>query len=136
MKWKKVNLCENQIKARTAKSVLVKMPLSSKYKGFFFLHPSKLVKTSYYRGKSYELLYTDDFTFNLFKNGKGKTNKYEKIAEKCIDVEDFEEAFKVVEDDFDEYTDFIKSSYYEVEEPKKIEIDDIEIPKELMKWLQ
>lgn len=133
MKWKSVNLCENQIKAMTVKSVLVKMPLSSKYKGFFFWHPSKLVKTSYYRGESYELLYTDDFTFNLFKNGKGKTNKYEKIAEKCIDVEDFEEAFKVVGDDFDEYTDFIKSSYYEVEEPKKIEIDDIEIPKELMK---
>ena len=99
MKWKSVNLCENQIKARTVKSVLVKMPLSSKYKGFLFWHPSKLVKTSYYRGESYELLYTDDFTFNLFKNGKGKTNKYEKIAEKCIDVEDFEEAFKVVGDD-------------------------------------
>ena len=133
MKWKSVNLCEIQIKARTAKSILVKMPLSSKYKGFLFWHPSKLVKTSYYRGESYELLYTDDFTFNLFKNGKGKTNKYENIAEKCIDVEDFEEAFKVVGDDFDNYTDFIKSSYYEVEEPKRIEIEDIEIPKELMK---
>lgn len=133
MKWKSVNLCENQIKARTVKSVLVKMPLSSKDKGFLFWHPKKLVKESYYRGSSYELLYTDDFTFNIFKNGSGKTNKYEKIAEKSISVEDFEEAFKVVEDDFDDYTNFIKSSYYEVEEPKRIEIEDIEIPKELMK---
>lgn len=75
MKWKKVNLCENQIKARTVKSVLVKMPLSSKYKGFLFWHPKKLVKESYYRGSSYELLYTDDFTFNIFKNGSIKDIK-------------------------------------------------------------
>ena len=129
-KWKKVNICENQIETRTAKAVLVKMPRSSEYKGFMFWLPRKLVKESEYM-RGYELLYTDSFTFDLFKSGKGKTNKYEKIAQERIDVEEFENAFKVVQDDFDDYHNFLKQSYYKVQEPERIELGDVEVPEEL-----
>lgn len=87
--WKKVNSNSNLIKGYSTNGVLIKIPNEE----WLFWHPSKLVRTS---GKANYLLtisFTEDFNFKLFKNGKGKTNKFEKIDEMEVDASEFESYF-------------------------------------------
>lgn len=87
--WKNVTANSNLIQAETEKAILIKLPKSE----FVFWHPSKLVRTSGKNGYHMSIGYTDEFTFNTFKQGKGRYNKTEKIAEKQITVEEFEVYF-------------------------------------------
>ena len=89
--WKNIEINIQNIETDTGKATLIKMPNKSRYAGYKFWHPSKLVR---YGSNSYarSIGYTDEFTFKLFKNGKH--NKFEVIDEIEIDVEEFEEAFK------------------------------------------
>ena len=102
------------------------MPNKSKYAGYKFWHPSKLIRrgsNSYARS----IGYTDEFTFKLKKYGNGKWNKNEVIDEKEISVEEFEEVFKCMEDCTQAKNN---DSYLIVEEPEKVE-KEIEIKEEL-----
>lgn len=67
--WKSFLINDNQIVAWTNKAVLIKMPKTSKYRGYEFWHPSKLVRIS---GKQYAIRFNDNFTFRLKKNGNVK----------------------------------------------------------------
>lgn len=82
-KWLKVMANKNQIVNQTCSAVLFKLPKSK----FRFWHPIKCCKD---KGWQVELLYTSDWTFKIFRNGEGKYNRFEKIEEKEIDIEEFE----------------------------------------------
>ena len=118
MEWKTIKINIQNIEFDTEKATLIKMPNSSKYAGYKFWHPSKLISKSITNNYSMDIRYNDNFTFKLFKNGNGKYNKYQKIKEIEIDVEDFEEAFENM-NNYASKKD--EKSYLIVEEPQKID---------------
>jgi uncharacterized protein YuzE len=124
--WKNIEINLQNIENETGKATLIKMPNKSKYAGYKFWHPSKLVR---YGSNSYarSIGYTDDFKFKLKKFGNGKWNKFEVINEIEISVEEFEEAFGCMKDCTRAKDD---SSYLIVEEPEKVE-KEIEIEEAL-----
>ena len=89
MNWKNLEISQNNIKTETDKSVLIKIPGSD----FHFWHPSKLVR--YAKGNRASFGYTDTFVFKAFKNGNGKWNKFEKIAEIEYSAQEIENLFGV-----------------------------------------
>lgn len=117
MEWKNIEINKQNIETDTGKATLIKMPNKSKYAGYKFWHPSKLVR---YGSNSYakSIGYNDEFTFKLKKNGNGKYNKFEVIDEIEIDVEEFEEAFECMADCTRAKDD---DSYLIVTEPDKID---------------
>ena len=62
--WKSLQINKNMIDQETAKAVLVKMPSKSKYAGFKFWHPKKLVHDGVNRAAK-SLPYKDDWVFKL-----------------------------------------------------------------------
>ena len=125
--WKNIEINVQNIENDTGKAALIKMPNKSKYAGYKFWHPSKLVR---YGSNSYarSIGYTDTFTFKLLKYGNGKYNKFDVIDEIDISVEEFEESFECMKDCTmpKEKGD----TYLIVEEPEKVELE-IEIEEEL-----
>ena len=124
--WKNIEINIQNIENDTGKAALIKMPNKSKYAGYKFWHPSKLVR---YGSNSYarSIGYTDTFTFKLKKYGNGKYNKFDVINEVEISVEEFEEAFECMKDCTRSKED---NSYLIIEEPKKID-KDVEIDEAL-----
>ena len=124
--WKNIEINLQNIETDTGKATLIKMPNKSKYAGYKFWHPSKLVR---YGSNSYSrsIGYTDEFIFKLFKNGNGKYNKFDVIYEIEIDVEEFEDAFDCMSDCTRAKSE---ESYLIVKEPEKVE-KEIEIEEEL-----
>jgi hypothetical protein len=90
--WKNLKVNVQNIEVETAKAVLIKFPHNSELDGFKFWHPAKLVRNG---SHSYEksIGYTDDFKIKAIKNGNGKYNRFEVIAEKEITIEELEKAF-------------------------------------------
>lgn len=125
--WKNIEINLQNIETNTGKATLIKMPNNSDYAGYKFWHPSKLVR---YGSNSYarSIGYTDNFTFKLFKNGKGKYNKFDVIDEIGIDAEEFEEAFGCMKDCTRAKED---NSYLIVKEPDKFE-KEVKIEKSLL----
>ena len=86
MAWKKITVNVQNVKTETKKAVLIAMPHSSDYDGFKFWHPAKLVRPG---SNSFEIevSFTDNWEFKLFKNGGGKYNSRDIVAEDKIDAE-------------------------------------------------
>lgn len=126
MKWKNIQINVQNVETETGKATLIKMPNKSNYAGYKFWHPSKLIRNG---RNSYALSvsYNDTFKFKLFKNGKGKYNKFDVIDDLEISVEEFEEAFGCMEDCTRSKSN---ETYLIVEEPDKIE-KEIKIVEEL-----
>ena len=127
--WKNININKQNVKADSGKAVLIAMPHSSEYDGFSFWHPSKLVREG---RNSYALSigYTDDFKFRLVKYGKGKWNSRDIIEETEIGVEEFEEAFGVINENITSPKPKINNEY-ETHMPDKVEAVDREALDEL-----
>lgn len=113
--WKNIKINTQNIEMSTEKAVLIKMPNKSKYAGYKFFHPMKLVR--YGSNYSATISYTNEFAFKLFKNGNGKHNRLEIIDSFEINVEEMEEAFECMESCTREKS---KETYLVVEEPTKI----------------
>lgn len=115
--WKNIQINIQNIETETGSATLIKMPNNSRYAGYKFWHPSKLIR---YGNNSYarSLGYNDSFTFKLKKYGNGKYNKFDVISEIEIDVEDFEEAFGCMESCTRKSED---NSYLEIKEPEKVD---------------
>lgn len=77
MIWNGFAIHNNLIKVSTVKAVLIALPSNSRYRGFSFWHPRKLVKS----GSMSMVLYTDDFVFRLRKYGHGRFNQKEILVE-------------------------------------------------------
>lgn len=125
--WKNININKNQIKADTGKAVLIALPHNSKYDGFSFWHPSKLVRNGRHSA-AVSIGYTNDFTFTLKKYGNGKYNGRDVIAEKVISVEEFENAYGVENENITEKN--IKNPY-ETHKPQEVEAIENNAIKEL-----
>ncbi len=115
--WKNIEINIQNIETETGKATLIKMPNKSKYAGYKFWHPSKLVR---YGSNSYarSIGYTDEFTFKLKKYGNGKYNKFDVINEIEISVKEFEEVFGCMEDCTRAPQN---ESYLIIKEPEKVE---------------
>lgn len=127
MKWKNINISKNLIKKYTNNAILISMPHNSNYKGYVFWHTSKLTRTGR-NSAAVSLGYTDDFIFTLKKYGNGKYNSREVIDEKVIDVEEFENAFGIIDENIAKKK--IKNPY-ETHKPQKKEITTIKVIDEL-----
>jgi hypothetical protein len=95
--WKSININLNQIETVTDKSVLINMPKKSTYADYRFWHPAKLVR----RGRHSDAVsvsFTNKFKFNLFKNGKGRYNKYQILNKIEIDAEELQDIFKTTDE--------------------------------------
>jgi hypothetical protein len=87
--WIQIKANSNLIQKETEKAVLIKLPKSE----LMFWHPAKCVRTN---GKSNYLMtisFTEDFKFNCFRNGKGKTTSFTKIEEVEYTAKELQEAF-------------------------------------------
>lgn len=127
MSWKNININKQNIETETGRAVLIKMPNNSDYAGFKFWHPAKCVREGKHSYAA-SLGYTDEFTFKLFKNGNGKYNKYEVIEEIEIGVEEFEEAFGIMNENISAPK---HKSNYETHKPQKEEVKEVKILEEL-----
>lgn len=98
MKWQKIAFNIQNSEAETKRGVLIKLPHKSAYDGLKFWVSKKLVHEGRH---SYEcfLSVKDDMQFNIFRNGNGRHNRFEKIESKTISAAELIEAFGgVVED--------------------------------------
>lgn len=117
MSWKNITINKQNIKGETEKAVLIAMPHNSRFDGFSFWHPKKLVRegcNSYAR----EIGYTDEWKFNLVKYGNGKYNKYDTIDSEQIDSQEFEIAFGVMSENLNPKQ---RVNKYETHKPSAIE---------------
>lgn len=92
--WRRLRIPKTNVVYQTATAVLISMPHSSTWKGYKFWHSRKIIEDT---GKSYNILYSDDFTFRLFKNGKGRYNQREIIDRKEVGAEEIADAFHAEE---------------------------------------
>lgn len=114
--WKSAIMKEENIIYRTERSVLIKMPDGSSYKGFKFWHPKKLVE--YMCGDCY-IRFSDEFVFKLFKNGNGRFNRREIVDQKEVSWRIIEE---VMEHDYYRILDPYETHVPEHLEPEKAEV--------------
>lgn len=121
--WKNIQINKQNIKVETEKSILIKCPKNSRYDGYEFWHPSKLVRKGNHKG-AVSIGYTDDFKFTLKKMGNGKYNFKDVIDTKEITINDFEIMFEVMSENIIE-PKIDTESYANVEEPVKIIIDGV-----------
>ena len=125
--WKTININKNNIKEWGKRSALIAFPHSSNYNGYCFWHPIKLIHDGRHEAAA-AIAYNNNFTFRLFKYGKGKWNKYEVIDKIEIDVEELESAFGVVNDNI--VAPKVVNEY-ETHKPAKVEPVNAEVLEEL-----
>lgn len=125
MEWKSIQINKQNVKKDTGSAVLIAMPHNSIYDGFTFWHSSKLIRAGKH-SYALSLGYTNDFVFKL-KKVSPKTFKV--LDEKEIGVQEFEEAFGIMNDNIVAPKKDTES-YLIVKEPEKVD-KNIEILEEL-----
>lgn len=88
--WKKIAFNAQNIKAETARAVLIQCPNKSQLKGFAFWHPAKLVRVTGGNGYFMSLSYADNFEFKLQR--KSPTT-YKVLEEKTLTGDELAEVF-------------------------------------------
>lgn len=115
--WKSININKQNIKAETGRAVLIACPHNSEYDGYYFWHPSKLVRDGRHNN-AVSISYTDDFTFYLKKYGQGKYNSRELLDEIQLGYDELEEVFGVMDENISS-PQFV--SDYETHKPETVE---------------
>lgn len=87
--WIQIKANSNLIQTTTEKAVLIKLPKQE----LMFWHPTKCVRTNGKGGYLMTINFTEDFKFNCFRNGKGKTTSFTKIEEVVYSAKEIQEAF-------------------------------------------
>lgn len=67
--WKGISIDRSRIVAESARSVKISMPKKGDYKGWYFWHPKKLIFTRNVEHGRVCMRYTDEFVFQLKKDG-------------------------------------------------------------------
>lgn len=129
--WKTINFNIQNIEYTTYNATLITMPKKSKYAGFKFWHPSKLVRDNGGKGYFKSFSYTDQFEFKLFKNGNGKYNGHEIIDEIILTPKEIEEAFDITNKNIDSANNQNKETFVEVKKPNKINVE-VDVNEELL----
>lgn len=125
--WKMININKQQVKAESQSCALIAMPHSSSYDGYCFWFPSKLIRDGRH-SNALSLSYNDSFIFKLYKYGKGKYNKHEIISEEEIDVDEFEEAFGIIDQNIKAHGIV---NEFETHKPEEIDPVKVEVLEEL-----
>lgn len=126
--WRSININKQNVKADTGRAMLIACPHNSDYDGWCFWHPSKLIRAGRHRN-ALSLSYTEEFEFTLKKYGKGKHNSKEVLDEDCIDFEEFEAMFGVMNDNI-KAPDFVND--FETHKPEQLEAEDVKALAELV----
>lgn len=126
--WHSIQINKQNIKVETSRAFLIACPHNSEYDGYCFWHPAKLVREGRH-GNAASITYSEDFTFNLKKFGKGKYNSREVIDEVQLGYEEIEEIFGVMNENIS--APKFKNDY-ETYKPKAIEAVETEIDKSLI----
>lgn len=121
--WHKIFFNSNNIVRVTPRAILIKMPNKSKYIGYTFWHPAKLVREQGGKGYHMSFSFTEDFTFTLKKYGAGRHNFMDVISEHEINPEEMLEAFGVVNKNVH---DFVEQEIDKINE-KIAKMDDVQI---------
>ena len=111
--WHKVYFNSQNIEQETAKATLIKMPNKSKYAGYKFWHPAKLVRAEGGKGYHMSFSFAEDFEFTLRKYGQNR----QITAEEVIGYAEMLEAFEQVNEQICGH----EEAYLEVAEPDKID---------------
>lgn len=112
--WSRLRIPKTNVVYQTATAVLISMPHSSTWNGYKFWHSLKITENA---GGYYNILYSDDFKFRLFKNGNGRYNRHEIIDRKEVGAEEIAEAFHA-----EEYADPWETHKPEELKPEKTEL--------------
>lgn len=127
--WERINFNAQNIERETERATLIKMPKKSKYEGWAFWHPSKLVRDEGGKGYHKSFSFSDSWEFKLFKqykNGKG--------PEQIISIEDMKETFGISNESIGNANEAHKTkeekSYLLVTEPTPID-KDVEVDESL-----
>ena len=81
--WHNIKLNSNLVQTETERAVLIKLPKEE----FKFWHPKKCVRNA--GGGMISIGIADDMTIKCFRNGNGKYNFKEVIAEKSYTADEF-----------------------------------------------
>ena len=92
MTWKKVKINLQNVQATTEKAYLIACPHKSRYDGYCFWHPAKLVRGGNH-SYALQLSFTDEFVFTLKKYGQGKWNKSKVLHSIELSAEEFEKIY-------------------------------------------
>ena len=125
--WRKINFNAQNIETETERSTLIKMPKKSKYEGWVFWYPTKLVRDEGGKGYNLSFSFSDTWEFKIFKqykNGKG--------PEQVISIAEMKEAFGLSNDTIESanaaHDAKQNESYLNVTEPtpvdKEVEVDE------------
>ena len=127
--WDKMMFNAQNLETETSKATLINMPKKSKYEGWSFWHPSKLIRIEGGKGYHLSFSFSDTWEFKLFKkykNGKG--------PEQVISIAEMKEAFglssNAIESANDAHNAKQNESYLHVTEPKPID-KEVEVDKSL-----
>jgi len=125
--WKKIYITKNHIKYETMRGALIKFPQNSKFKGYMFWYPLKLIWP--YK-KIYYFIYTKNFEFKAFKGEK----EYRK--EVILGFDEIEEAFSEALEEVFERTKRKKrkkkTTTYSIDIPEILEPEIAIVPEELI----
>jgi hypothetical protein len=89
--WRNIEIYIQNIATQTDKAALINCPHKSAWDGFSFWHPLKLIRDGSHSYAA-KLSYTDEWSFNLKRFNKNRAV----IAEKTLNVKEFEEVFGVM----------------------------------------
>lgn len=123
--WKNLQINKQNIKTETAKAVLINCPKKSKYSGYSFWHPSKLVRSGKH-SYAVSVGYTDEFEFRLKKYGGGKYNSRQILDEVTISAAEFVEMFGVMDENIK-----APKERDEVHVPESVEAEEVDVLPEL-----
>ncbi|EGQ0325065.1 hypothetical protein EH553_01145 [Staphylococcus pseudintermedius] len=107
--WHKIRIDLTQIEYETGRATLIKLPNSSRLKGWQFWHPSKLVRESEKgNGHWFEFSFNDEWEFKLIRQSRNND------ATTTIGADEMLDAFDKQSPRSDSET------YLKVSEPEKI----------------
>lgn len=123
MEWHKLYFYKNNVVTCTDNGVLIKLPNKSSYQGYKFWFPRKLVKPV---DNVYNcFIFTMEFKFKIFKNGKTGKARYRVIDSEEIDVNDMVNIWSDIYFNYSNNQEYENEKLNELRNPTVPKIDDL-----------
>lgn len=123
MEWHKLYFYKNNVVTCTENGVLIKLPNKSSYQGYKFWFPRKLVKPV---DNVYNcFIFTMEFKFKIFKNGKTGKARYKVIDSEEIDVDDMINIWSDIYFNYSNNQEYENEKLHELRNPTAPKINDL-----------
>lgn len=123
MEWHKLYFYKNNVVTCTENGVLIKLPNKSSYQGYKFWFPKKLVKNV---DNVYNcFIFTMEFKFKIFKNGKTGKARYKVIDSEEIDVNDMINIWSDIYFNYSNNQEYENEKLEQLRNPTVPKIDDL-----------